>query len=291
MKMGTIELTQGAVLYAVLMIVVIFIGIMIATKGQATILFEQKKFSALFDPGKLSLSATGFTADCSQNAGGSLYPLEVQGVTLDFNDENRKEGDEVSFYILLNVGDDLFLGVRKDCAIGDNFVCAKLTCKKEGSQFNCGPGQDFAFTVGVPENADDKKIHLTLWRTSAGVENAIGSQFTLSAMLDKQFQYYMGSADIAGTFGQACRQNLCSTCGKGVINICDRMECWNGGACYFKSTLLIFNSCSACPITSDCGDFTRQEMCEMCQKGQSAASLGTGCKWENSRCMAATGVA
>ena len=38
---GTIEFSQGAVLYILLMLLVVFIGLMIVTKGQITLIFEQ----------------------------------------------------------------------------------------------------------------------------------------------------------------------------------------------------------------------------------------------------------
>ena len=99
-------------------------------------------------------------------------------------------------------------------------------------------------------------------------------------------QYCPGSnltaSDTAECCSAPCRAPafaLCSECGAGLFNLCDKTECYNiTEKCYFVNGLLI-NSCTKC-ASANCRSYTDQASC------QEDNCEFNNCAWLSSQCRA-----
>jgi len=298
---GTIEISQGAVLYIILMIVVIIIGIAIVTKGQFSILFEQKKFSTLFEPGKLAacipemtnkalcrdVSANDLFIDCTAGASptSAAYKIYLKNLNFNYRDLSTKEGERFDFLVVLDFQNKLAVG--RDAKSGsERFSCIKESPSQDG-EYMCGEPTTLYFEVSnVRTPAGEKEfMHFTLWRNSAGVRAIVGleassllpEERTFAKLLDNQFHNYLGSFDAGGTinFIAKCAEYQCAKCNAGgFLDFCNEKECHDLASNCWYSGGFLSGSCYPCE-PKPCGQYTQKNACERC---------GTGCTWKDNKC-------
>lgn len=238
MKFGTIELTQGAVVYIILMLVVVFVAIAIVLKVNPLTLLRQRELSGLFEPGKLSIEGE-LSVDC-RSVGSQLFfrDLTVKNARFDFIDPDAKEGDQLQFFLLFEFNNRLFYGEKSDAT--NTFLC-----KKEGEvNFNCGEPTDIVFKISTDQVASKDLVHLTAWRATAGVSGIVnGPEPTFSKLLDEYFDMYLGSVDLADkqvTLDDVCYENICKQLPQGACEsepACEWIPSIFGGECGFRGVI------------------------------------------------------
>jgi len=272
---GTIEFSQGAVLYILLMLLVVFIGLMIVTKGQITLIFEQDSLSTMFGPSQFrmtTLDSNGKEKTLSKNnmqvECGSGLNLKIKNVKFTYTGSGKSE---FNFIVILDLDARLIIGHTDD---GTQL----FTCTKQGERasdpYDCGQVRDITFD-NVPTGGI---LHFTAWKDdSAGslaseitARSGQPDGYTFGDLSDDHSQNYLGSQDLAGaTMNEACLGELCKN-RKGEENCIFTPGCW------FKSSTGI---CSACKSTNDCSYFKDANECDMC---------GTynfiNCEWSSNQC-------
>jgi len=269
---GTIEFTQGAVLYIIIMLLVIVIGVAIVTKGQFIILFQGGKISQLFEPGAVKigsgqenqpLSDINLDIYCGPS---NVYDVTVKGIAFDYTSGGDKV---VKFYVVLTLRNTIFPAVDED---GNPHA---LSCTPDENQkgYNCEGAVRLNFHARTDEPASKEFFHFTIWKAEPGVENILelpdgADDKTLSNLLNSQFVHYMGSFDIGGTVEGACLSVKC----KGL----DTRQCEQENGCWLKPGFLgLLSSCRGCLYASSCSEYKDSIECSKC-----GAYLDLGCHWD-----------
>jgi hypothetical protein len=281
---GAIEFTQGAVVYIIIMIVVIVIGLTIFTGIHLMDIIKGKQVADMFEPGKMTFlgeEKNFFDAECMINPGSGGYVLSsltahVQAI--DLLDSNKKEGNTVEFLILLDIGDRVYMGEADGNPV--------MTCTRASSEesFSCPKNSKIRFGSIQLDLSPSKNeyIHLSAWRSTAGLKNDVNSGAAYYKLIENQGALYLGSTGMKGiaTFQGACAESICKACGTGLLNICDKAECKRlGDFCWFDAAgVSLFGwggDCHACsPMTCKYMD---RENCEICSKT---------CGWADGTCAA-----
>ncbi|MCX6815670.1 MAG: hypothetical protein NT120_02370 [Candidatus Aenigmarchaeota archaeon] len=292
---ATIEVSQGAVLYIILMLVVVVIGVTIVTEGQFTILFQQKKLASLFEPGALTplicvdnvkehcqafsaaavkIHCTIAGKDCSNCDG---YQILVSNVRFFYADASTKKGESFKFIVALDMGDRLIYGY--DSGSGSiEFSCTK----NDNGEYDCGSQKTLYFEVAGVPLTEKKFLHFTMWRRTTAVESFINNGTAFSKMLDSQFQNYFGAFDVGGDVNLVgrCQEYACNTC---MDQTCTQDICHNIKDCWYKSGFLgLSHSCELCKPMGLCEYYSNENECNRCKQID-----GTGCKWVNKKCISA----
>ena len=286
---GSIGFIQGAVLYIIIMLVVVFVGIAIVTKGQFLMLFQMEKFSQLFEPGAITIGPASM--ENGQPLGhllpernmdvvcgpGNVYDVTLKGVSFDYKGGG---GKNLGFYVVLDVGNKLVQGMDEN---GNSvFICASDN-REDSIVFNCPSSVNINFRVQTDAPAHKEFFHFTIWRVEPGVTNILelsdGSEGkSLSNLLDSQFQNYVGSFDAGGvTIGDACSDFLCR-------KYSNERSCSGDYTCWFEPGLLGFGgTCHGCKTAISCAEYDNRNEC-LC--GSLYADLG--CYWNsmNNKCEA-----
>ncbi len=286
---GSIEFTQGAVLYIIIMLVVVFVGIAIVTKGQFLMLFQMEKFSQLFEPGAITIGPASM--ENGQPLGhllpeknmdvvcgpGNVYDVTLKGISFDYKGGG---GKDLSFYVVLDVGNKLVQGMDEN---GNSVFACIREDRGDRIVFNCPSGVNMNFHVQTDAPAHKEFFHFTVWRAEPGVRDILelsdgSDDKTLSHLLDSQFQNYVGSFDAGGvTIGDACSDFLCK-------RYSNEQSCSGDYTCWFEPGLLGFGgTCHGCKNLMSCSAYDNRNEC-LC--GSLYADLG--CYWDSikSKCEA-----
>lgn len=271
---ASIEFTQGAVLYIIIMLLVIFVGIAIATKGQFLMLFKMDEFSSMFEANSIRIGPGEFSKETSHilNSNnidilcqsGNRYDVTLKNIGFDYGGAGKR----IDFYVVLDAGGKIVRG-------NDEKGNSVFTCiKSEGdTSFSCQGNLNINFQFQTDTPAAKEFFHFTVWRAEPGVTNVLElpdgfEGKSLAGLLDSQFQNYIGSFDAAGiTIGDACSDSACK--GK------SEQECTLLESCWYKPGFIFGGSCNGCRMHTTCNEYnTRNE----CKCGETYAGLG--CHWD-----------
>jgi|GEM_PF-6267890 len=280
---------QFAIVILILVLVTLVISIIVFREFAKNAGLNQRNLAGLFSPGELELIGNSFMAPVCTTLGSTYQYMVESGVRFEFNDEDKDEGDVIRFMTFADVGNRMFLGQIRGCEdpvefaavfndAEDSTLCSVIACTKEDNgRYNCGQERTLEFFVESENNVASQLIHLTAWRDTQGVRDVINSDpfrrgdTGLAQMLDTNFGSYLGSLDVRGTFGGACRRYACITCGLTPDSLypCTSNMCSGTatGGCWFQPqppAYMGWGTCNPCPDVNSCSEFTRDQ-CVSCR--------------------------
>lgn len=261
------------------MIVVIVIGVAIATKGQFTIFFNSKQLGQLGEVSFVDLQDDARLKAVCGSAGSLTFANEIRIENARWNafDPQNQYGSAMEFFILLELNNRLALGYPEGA---DRSMEYTYKCQKdEDGVFQCGGDHTMVFNLDNPPQANNISVHVTAWRASQGMRlfvKSISTQ-TYEALLDKQSFDYLGSIDFRGpiTLEGLCNQHLCEVYDTDK----NAAACTSSAYCYWTDVAFDADGfCSACPSRPLCAQLTSQEACTQCNNVNELES--EGCTWE-----------
>ncbi|MBI3190292.1 hypothetical protein HYZ41_01160 [archaeon] len=277
---GSIEFSQGAVLYIILMLLVIFIGLMIVTKGQLLLVFEQDSLSKMFGPSQFQMTTT--VNGKEQSLSEKNVQIECINWNLNWNLKINNVGfrytgggkDNLKFIVVL----DLNKVMRVGHDISSNFL---FTCTKQGegtsAKYECGESKEIIFDSVQAGGV----LHFTAWKDdeNAEIANKIAPNpdYTFGDLVDEYSQNYMGSYDLSGlTAFEACLGDICKKIkdGDACMNTKIKNNDNNDIGCWFQS-----GNCYACKTVTKCGDFKSSAECKQC-----STYNNLNCGWISNQC-------
>ncbi|MEM7819397.1 MAG: hypothetical protein QXD48_01045 [Candidatus Aenigmatarchaeota archaeon] len=273
-----VHLSQSAVIYLILMLVVIFIGLMIVTKGKILLTGEGAKLSKMFEYGDIKLIGDAeipeekIKIECIEDENG----YKIKNIVLNSASfEYYGKEDKIEFMIVLDLGNALRVGY-------DENEEYKIICELKDKKMQCDPPKNIWFYVN---DYDQNKIksreyfHFTIWRAKLmilehGGHNLNGKK--LKELIDKYSPYYLGSFGLGGfTIDQKCRGWSCDKLKEN--------ECKTNSNCYWSVSVNIWfgrimSKCNACPTEENCKKYNTESMCTQCSYPKN------NCKWYENYC-------
>ena len=270
------ELTQSAVFYILIMIVVIFIGLSIVAKGNPIALFKQTQFEGVFEPGKVVPKSQ--IDPYVKLACGDPSRVIIDGAGFVYKGRPGDKAGSVNFFMVLDYGGLLFAGNK----IADGYQTNEIgliSCSAGPSDAmsDCPPvkiGFDLV-KLGPFDESRNQTFHFTIWKANQALEDsAREDKMTLDKLLDTYSYYYVSSFDVTKDAGDECRQYKCAGQEKDV--------CIDTSGCYWTEnwmTTIWKDTCNACPTSTECGKYDKTQ-CTQCPFPQANCNPGTlwGCE-------------
>ncbi len=288
LKKGMIEFSQGAVLYIIIMVVVIFIGLLIVTQGNVLILFEQGAFSKMFEPGSLKTQTEKSQIEVTCNDALQLSRIVITNVGFTYGGGGDKE---IRFAVILDTRNGVTVGEALDeSGVGTGNHYFTCTPPEQSSQpFNCGTSKNIEFTLPFTAG-EDEYFHATIWQVDDESETETLAERTFSEIAENSFRKYLGSFDIGAhdigkyTFGFNCLAKECDKCNSKFIP-CNEIECHESreGCWYNKQHASGYGACTPCLKLSSCSSYRTLNQCVICG-AYSRLNSNRGCQWLANKC-------
>ncbi len=282
------EITQGAVFYIVIMVIVIVLGVAIVVKGNPLTVMKKQQFSQMFEPGRLYMNDEAMKdlgkyvkVDCS----GTYYTLTLNAVSFMYNEQPSDKTDTKKFFLLMEFRNMLFTGTipgtGQDAESAPEITC---TASESGEYFDCSSEVTMKFDLqGTGAIAGSQVFHFTAWKSNPGLIAAASSrENTLDKLLDTYPEFYVSSFDAVANVDRKCAEMVCD-------KIESRGECIQirGGVmstqvisdfgCYWDGNIL-WGDCKICPGYTDCRQYNG-DACVTCDYPHlhCKADLFSGC--------------
>jgi hypothetical protein len=260
-----LEISQGAVFYIVIMLVVIYIGISYVTGGNflGILTGEGPVEPTLRIQNNITCSAND-PVNCNMAPQSDGYTVTIT-MSIDYNDNAKKD---ITIYPILDFGNNPVFGDKE----------IPCTYSKDNKQYNCPSKQDYTYTLNANKMQSVKDfgkgfvlLQIYFFKKTEAIKSYINdvpqgsSGRTMSNMLKTFSDFYIynkgiGIEDTSGSSGSTL-DTYCK----------DKSEeqCKNDEYCYIEG-----NQCKACKITDDCGRYLESE----CMKCKYAKDLN--CAWK-----------
>ena len=235
------ELTQSAVFYLILMVVVIFIGLAIVAKGNPLNLIKQQEIAGLFEPGRMiSKNAIGESV-------GIICGLNNKVTITDADFVYRgKSGDKrgnIEFIVLLDYG-RIFRGMNADGSDVQKISCEPV----ESEDFSDCPPVSMEFSLPGPlDPKTNQTFHFTVWKANQALKDAAApdSNPSFGRLLDTYSNYYVSSFDVSKNVDEACQKSKC-------LDASDKNSCAGTAGCYWGG----WDTCQVCPRYGECDKYS-----------------------------------
>jgi len=253
------EIERDTIFYIIVMFIVMYIGASIVMGFNPLAWGKSGQLSQYFEPGKVyitNVNKQGSIEDLVKvnctNPGSAAYIVTLNNPKFFYKGREKA----IDFIVLLDYRNLLFLG---DTGTAENKI--HCTLPEDGQEFECPQDIKITFTLdGVGTLSDKQIFHFTTWLAKPEVITDAGKNGqTLKDMLDSRAPYYLSSFDVAFSSMEAeCKQTECE-------NIDNKIACKdkNADGCYWRSPLVWFSECKACPSETDCNKYDR-DACTQC---------------------------
>ncbi len=253
------EIERDTIFYIIVMFIVMYIGASIVMGFNPLAWGKSGQLSRYFEPGKVYITNVNtqgsiedlVEVDCT-NPGSAAYIIALNNPKFFYKGKEKA----IDFIVLLDYRNMLFLG---DLGNGENKI--HCTLPEGGQEFECLQGIKITFTINGVGTLSGKQIfHFTTWLAKPEVMTDAGQNGqTLKNMLDNRASSYLSSFDVAfNSFEAECKQTECESTDNKIA-----CEDKNTDGCYWRSPLVWFSACKACPSETDCSKYDR-DACTQC---------------------------